>query len=97
MAAKPTPAASALATARELAERYGFAKDEFRWPVAAETLHVAEMPPTEPDVVPEPPKPSGGRGIGVLARQLIVDHPDWTYARVASEVNSRIEGARSTA
>jgi hypothetical protein len=32
-------------------------------------------------------------GIGRLAERLIVEHPDWTYRRIAEEVNARIEGA----
>jgi hypothetical protein len=95
--ADPGEAASSLATARELAGRYGFSPDEFRWRVAAETQAETEMPTKEPDADPEPPKAARGGGIGMLARQMIIDHPDWTYARIASEVNNRIEGARSTA
>ena len=28
--------------------------------------------------------------------ELIVEHPDWTYRRVAEEVNARIEGAHAS-
>jgi len=34
-----------------------------------------------------------GRGIGKLAERLIVEHPDWTYRRIAEEADARIEGA----
>jgi hypothetical protein len=37
-----------------------------------------------------------GRGIGKLAEQLIVEQPDWTYRRIAEEVNRQIEGATTT-
>ena len=36
-----------------------------------------------------------GLGVGVLARSLIVEHPEWTYRRIAEEVNARIETARA--
>ncbi|WP_378774307.1 hypothetical protein [Methylopila musalis] len=35
-------------------------------------------------------------GVGVLARSLIVEHPEWTYRRIADEVNARIEGAHAS-
>jgi len=42
---------------------------------------------------PSPPKQPG---IGRLAEWLIVEHPDWTYRRIAKEVNARIEGAKAS-
>lgn len=36
------------------------------------------------------------KGIGRLAELLIVEHPDWTYRRVAEEVNVRIDGAKAS-
>jgi hypothetical protein len=39
---------------------------------------------------------SRGRGIGKLAEQLIVEHPDWAYRRIAEEVNARIDGAKAS-
>jgi hypothetical protein len=90
-------AQSALATAHDLAKRYGFALHEFRWPVMPEIGAELVAPTTKLDVSPGPPKAAWGRGIGMLARQLIIEHPDWTYARIASEVNTRIEGASTTA
>lgn len=35
-------------------------------------------------------------GIGALARTLIVEHPEWTYRRIAEEVNARIAGASAS-
>jgi hypothetical protein len=93
----PSEAAAALATARELADRYDFAPDDFRWPVTANIDCELEAPTNATDLVPEPPKAARGRGIGMLARQLIIDRRGWTYAQIASEVNARIDGARSTA
>ena len=37
------------------------------------------------------------KGVGKLAERLIVEHPDWTYAAVAAEVNRLVEGAAATA
>lgn len=37
-----------------------------------------------------------GLGVGALARSLIVEHSDWTYRRIAEEVNARIEGANAS-
>jgi hypothetical protein len=93
----PGEARSALAKARELADRYGFAPDDFRWPVATSDDSEAAEPRSEPEAVQEPSRRARGRGIGALARELILEHPDWTYGQIAAEVNSRIEGARSTA
>jgi hypothetical protein len=53
---------------------------------------------TEAPEAPRPPRSSGsgrsGLGVGALARSLIVERPDWTYRRIAEEVNARIVGAR---
>lgn len=35
-------------------------------------------------------------GVGALARSLIVEHPEWTYRRIAEEVNARIVGASAS-
>jgi hypothetical protein len=56
----------------------------------------------EPTSTPKSPKPpqaaasSRGKGIGRLAERLIAEHPDWTYRRIAEEVNGRIEGAKAS-
>lgn len=56
----------------------------------------------KPTLEPKSPKPpqaaasSRGRGIGKLAERLIVEHPDWTYRRIAEEVNGRIQGAKAS-
>lgn len=54
---------------------------------------------TGADTTPKPPRAAGsarGKGIGKLAERLIVEHPDWTYRRIAEEVNARIEGAHAS-
>jgi hypothetical protein len=90
-------AASARTKACELASKFGFARDEFRWPVATGDNVEAEQPADKPKAVQEPPQRARGRGIGELARELIVTHPDWSYQRIADEVNERIDGARTSA
>lgn len=93
----PGEAAAALGKAKELVAKYELDPDSFRWPVAASTASDAA---TSGPSVPKPPQSSGasrGRGIGKLAEQLIVEHPDWTYAAIAAEVNRRIDGAHASA
>jgi hypothetical protein len=55
---------------------------------------------TEAPEAPRPSRSSGsgrsGLGVGALARSLIVERPDWTYRRIAEEVNARIAGARAS-
>lgn len=55
---------------------------------------------TEAAEAPRPPRASrssrGGLGVGALARSLIVERPDWGYARIAREVNARIDGAHAS-
>jgi hypothetical protein len=85
-------AASSLAKATELVAKYGFVHTEFRWPPEPSTVMAAPSPK-------DPTKAStGGRGkgIGVLARAMIIDHPDWKYAAIAKAVNQAIEGAATT-
>ncbi len=65
----------------------------------AESSAIAEAP----NEAPETSKPlrtaaSSRRslGVGALARSLIVEHPEWTYRRIAEEVNARITGAQAS-
>lgn len=55
---------------------------------------------TEAPEVPRPPRTAASSrrslGIGALARSLIVEHPEWTYRRIAEEVNARIAGASAS-
>jgi hypothetical protein len=37
-----------------------------------------------------------GKGIGKLAEQLIVEHPDWTCRLIAEDVNGRTDGASAS-
>lgn len=88
----PSEAASSLAKATELVAKYGFLHNEFRWPPEPSTVESAPSPK-------KPPKASSGergKGIGILARAMIIDHPDWTYSAIAKAVNLAIEGAATT-
>jgi hypothetical protein len=49
------------------------------------------------DASPELKKASGGKGIGRLARGLLLDPAGYTHAAIAEMVNARIEGAQATA
>lgn len=52
----------------------------------------AESPKAPPAAAPS----RRGLGVGALARSLIVEHPEWTYRRIAEEVNARVEGASAS-
>jgi hypothetical protein len=90
-------AASAFEKAEELVGNYGFDPSSFRWPPRPSATSDA---PTSGPISSKPPRSAGSRrrglGVGALARSLIVEHPDWTYRRIAEEVNARIEGARAS-
>lgn len=85
-------AASSLAKATELVAKYGFVHTEFRWPPEPST----EMAAPSPKESPKASTGGRGKGIGVLARAMIIDHPDWKYAAIAKAVNQAIEGAATT-
>ena len=83
----PSETATAIKKARELVKQYKLDPSAFRWPQEPSTTEAA--PTSEPSS-------SRGRGVGKLAERLIVEHPDWTYRRIAEEVNARIEGAAAS-
>lgn len=89
-------AAAALAKAEELMAKYGIERRASRRPPRA------SEPSGSAASGPKPPKPQRtagpgrGKGIGAKAEALILEHPDWTYATVATEVNRLIEGARAS-
>lgn len=89
-------AAAAFEKAEELVAKYKLDPGAFQWPSRPSTPFGSAR--SGPGVSKQPPvtAPSRGRGIGQLAERLIVEHPDWTYRRVAEEVNARIEGARAS-
>lgn len=92
----PGEADAAIRKARELVKQYKLDPGAFRWPQTASTT---EIEPTSESSAPKRSEAiaSGrGKGIGRLAERLIVEHPNWTYRRIAEEVNGRIEGATAS-
>jgi len=92
----PGEASAAIEKAKELIGKYKLDPGSFRWPPIPSTITDA---PTSAPKLSKPPRTiaSGrGRGIGKLAEQLIVEHPDWTYRHIAEEVNGRINGANAS-
>ena len=92
----PGEAATAFEKAEELVAKYKLDPDSFRWPPRPSTPFGSAKPGPKPSKPPRTTASSRGRGIGKLAEQLIVGHPDWTYRRIAEEVNVRIQGATSS-
>jgi hypothetical protein len=92
----PGEAAAAFEKAKELVAKYKLDPAAFRWPPRSLTpFGSARSGPS----VSKPPRASAsgrGRGIGKLAEQLILGHADWTYRRIAAEVNDRIHGATAS-
>lgn len=92
----PGEAAAAFEKAEELVAKYEFDPGAFRWPPRPSTQFGSA---TSGPNAPKPPRNSGanrGKGIGKLAERLIVEHPDWTYAAVAAEVNRLVDGAKAS-
>lgn len=92
----PGEAAAAFEKAEELVAKYKLDPDSFRWPPRPSTPFGSAR--SGPGASKQPPASASGRGrgIGRLAERLIVEHPDWTYRRIAEDVNARIEGARAS-
>ena len=92
----PGEAAAAFEKAEELVAKYKLDPGSFRWPPRPSAPFGSAT--SAPNAL-KPPRAAAsvrGKGIGRLAERLIVEHPDWTYRRVADEVNARIEGARAS-
>lgn len=92
----PGEAAAAFEKAEELVAKYELDSGSFRWPPRPSTAFGSARSRPKPPKLPQAAVPSRGKGIGRLAERLIVEHPDWTYRRMAEEVNARIEGARAS-
>jgi len=92
----PGEADAAIRKARELVRQYRLDPGAFRWP--EKPLAVDTEPTSGPSASKQSPAAGSSRskGIGKLAERLIVEHPDWTYRRIAEEVNARIEGAKAS-
>ncbi len=92
----PGEAAAAFEKAEEIVAKYKLDPGAFRWPPKPSTKFGSATSVLKPSKPPWAAASSRGRGIGRLARSLIVERPDWTYRRIADEVNARIDGARAS-
>jgi hypothetical protein len=92
----PGEDAAAFEKAEELVAKYKLDPDSFRWPPRPSTPFGSARSGLGAPKPPRAAAPGRGRGIGKLAERLIVEHPDWTYRRIADEVNARIEGAHAS-
>ena len=92
----PGEAAAAFEKAEELVAKYELDPGSFRWPPRPSTQFGSATPGPN---APKSPRSSGagrGKGVGKLAERLIVEHLDWTYRRIAEEINAQIEGAHAS-
>jgi hypothetical protein len=89
-------AAAAFEKAEELVAKYKLDPGAFRWPPRPWTPFGSARSRPSASKPPRASTSGRGRGIGKLAEQLIVEHPDWTYRRIAEEVNARVEGAEAS-
>lgn len=92
----PGEAAAAFDKAEELVAKYELDPGSFRWPPRPSTLFGSGTSGPKPPKQPPAAVSSRGKGIGRLAERLIVEQLDWTYRRIAEEVNAQIEGARAS-
>lgn len=89
-------AATALEKAEELVGKYGLDPGSFLWPPGPSATFGSATSAPNASKLPWAAASGRGRGVGRLAERLIVEHPDWTYRRIAEEVNGRIEGASAS-
>lgn len=92
----PGEAAAAFEKAEELVAKYKLDPASFPWPPRHSTSFGSARSGPKPSKSLQVTASSRGRGIGKLAEQLIVEHPDWTYRRIAEEVNVRIDTAAAS-
>lgn len=92
----PGEAAAAFEKAEELIAKYELDPGAFRWPPRPSTTFGSATSAPKPSKQSRAAGSGRGRGIGKLAERLIVEHPEWTYRRIAEEVNARIEGATAS-
>lgn len=92
----PGEAATAFEKAEELTAKYGIDPDEFRWPPRPSTIYGSASSGPGASKPPRAAASGRGKGIGRTAEALIVEHPDWTYAAIAAEVNRLVEGAHAS-
>lgn len=89
-------AVAAFEKAEELVAKYKLAPDSFRWPQKPSTVESVSTSGPKPSKPPRAVVSNRGLGIGKLAERLIVEHPEWSHAEIAAEVNRRLDGARAT-
>lgn len=89
-------AAAAFEKAEELVAKYSIDPDEFRWPPRPSTNFGSASSCPNASKPPRAAASGRGKGIGRTAEALIVEHPDWTYAAIAAEVNQLVEGAKAS-
>lgn len=92
----PGEAAAAFEKAEELVAKYELDPGAFRWPPRPSTPFGSARSGPASSKQPWAAASGRGKGVGRLAERLIVEHPDWTYRRVAEEVNGRIDGAKAS-
>lgn len=92
----PGEAAAALEKAEELVAKYELDPGAFRRPPRLSTPFGSGTSGPKPPKQPRAAPSGRGRGIGRLAERLIVEHPDWTYAAIAVEVNRLVERASAS-
>jgi len=89
-------AAAAFEKAEDLVAKYGIDLGQFRWPPRPSTIFGSASSGPGASKPPRAAGSSRGNGIGRTAEALIVAHPDWTYAAIATEVNRLVEGAKAS-
>jgi hypothetical protein len=92
----PGEAAAAFEKAEELVAEYELDQGSFRRPPRPSTSFGSATSGSGASKQPQASASGRGRGIGRLAERLIVEHPGWTYRRIAEELNARMEGARAS-
>lgn len=92
----PGEAAAAFEKAEELVAKYRLDPDPFRWPPRPSTIFGSATSGPNASKPPRAAVSGRGKGIGRAAEALIVEHPDWTYAAIAAEVNRLVDGARAS-
>ena len=90
-----------VARIEQIAEAKNIDLASFGQPQAAEVTEPHAQPETSATEATEPPtetekKPSG-KGIGRLARELLMDPAGYPHAVIAEMVNAQIEGAQASA
>jgi hypothetical protein len=89
-------AMTAFEKAEELVAKYKLDPDSFWWPQKPSAAESVPASVPKASKAPRTSISSRGLGIGKLAERLIVEHPEWSHAEIAAEVNRRLDYARAT-